>query len=203
MDKAILDRRQTELPSLYWYSQTLGAGRGIEDLVAALPHIKYPIEVHLRGKPAPHYEMLLRNRLPTSWQNRVFIHPRVENEKVLSRLAEHDIGFAGEQPEPRSRDLTVTNKILQYLLGGLAVVASDTRGQREVAMSAAGAVTLYQAGDALDLARQLNTMLSSSSQLRQAKANALQAAEETFSWERVAPTVIEGVQDALTAPHEG
>jgi len=54
----------------------------------------------------------------------------VDGDDLLSRIAEHDIGFAGEMPHCRSRDLTVTNKILQYLLAGLAVVASGTAGQR-------------------------------------------------------------------------
>jgi len=44
---------------------------------------------------------------------------------LLSRIAEHDIGFAGEMKHCRSRDLTVTNKILQYLLAGIAVVAGN------------------------------------------------------------------------------
>ena len=68
---------------------------------------------------------------------------------MLSRIAEHDIGFAGEQNYCRSRDLTVTNKILHYLLGGLAVIASDTAGQRQIAAQAGEAVRVYPARTSL------------------------------------------------------
>ena len=134
------DRRDPGLPSIFWYSQTLGPGRGIEDLVAALPLLERTAEVHLRGRAVADFEAGIRSRLPQAWQQRLFFHPLVANNELASRVAEHDIGFAGEVPHCRSRDLTVTNKILHYLVGGLAVVASDTAGQREVAARAPGAI---------------------------------------------------------------
>ena len=127
----------------------------------------------------------------------MFLHPLVPNEELLSRLAEHDIGFAGEQPYCRSRDLTVTNKILHYLLGGLAVVASDTAGQREVAMQASGAVTLYEPGNPVALAQALRTLIDSPDNLARAKAASLQAAERTFCWERQEPILLQNIQEAL------
>ena len=149
------------LPSIYWFSQTLGPGRGLEDLIAALPLLDRDIEIHLRGRAAPGVNEWIRSQTPARWRDRVFLHPLVPNEELLSRLAEHDVGFAGEQPYCRSRDLTVTNKILHYLLGGLAVIASDTVGQREVAMQASGAVTLYEPGNSAALAQALQTLIDS------------------------------------------
>jgi glycosyltransferase involved in cell wall biosynthesis len=118
---------------------------------------------------------------------------------LLSRIAEHDIGFAGDLPTIRSRDLTVTNKILQYLLGGLAVVASDTAGQREVAEKAPGAVLLYPSGDSVALAAQLNALLNSPQRLQGAKAAALQAAQTVFCWERQEQVLVDLVERALDA----
>ncbi len=73
----------------------------------------------------------------------------------------------------RSRDLTVTNKILHYLLAGLAVVASDTAGQSEISEQATGAVAIYPAGDSKALANHLNALLASPERLRAAKLAAL------------------------------
>jgi glycosyltransferase involved in cell wall biosynthesis len=191
------DRRDTGLPSIYWFSQTLGPGRGLEDLIAALPLFDRDVEVHLRGRAAPGMNEWIRLQTPARWHERVFLHPLVPNEELLSRLAEHDIGFAGEQPFCRSRDLTVTNKILHYLLGGLAVVASDTAGQREVAMQASGAVTLYEPGNPAALAQALRTLIDSPDDLVRAKAASLQAAERTFCWERQEQILLQNIQDAL------
>jgi glycosyltransferase involved in cell wall biosynthesis len=191
------DRRNTAVPSIYWFSQTLGPGRGLEDLIAALPLFDRDVEVHLRGRAAPGINEWIRSQTPERWHERLFLHPLVPNEELMSRLAEHDIGFAGEQPYCRSRDLTVTNKILHDLLGGLAVVASDTAGQREVAMQASGAVTLYEPGNPAALAQALRTLIDSPDGLARAKAASLQAAERTFCWERQEQALLQNIQDAL------
>jgi len=192
------DRRNAGIASICWYSQTLGPGRGLEDLVAAMPFIESEAEIHLRGRAAPGMEKWIRSRIPERWQQRVFFHPLVPNDELLSRIAEHDVGFAGEMKHCRSRDLTVTNKLLHYLLGGLAIVASDTAGQREVAARAAGAVQLYEAGNSQALATALDSLLESAERLGRAKAAALQAAERTFSWEREEGALLEAVAVALS-----
>ncbi len=191
------DRRNTAVPSIYWFSQTLGPGRGLEDLIAALPLLDRDVEIHLRGRAAPGMGEWIRSQMPARWRERVVLHLLVPNEELLSRLAEHDIGFAGEQPYCRSRDLTVTNKILHYLLGGLVVVASDTAGQREVAVQASGAVALYEPGNPAALAQALRTLIDSPDGLARAKAASLQAAEKTFCWEQQEKILLQNIQDAL------
>ncbi|MEJ7609349.1 MAG: hypothetical protein WKF37_24515, partial [Bryobacteraceae bacterium] len=105
-------------------------------------------------------------------------------------MSEHDIGFAGEMKYCRNKELTVSNKVLHYLLAGLAVVASDTCGQLEVAQQAPGAVFTYASGQPQSLANVINGLLSNSGTLRVAKSKALKAAEQTFCWERQAPKLI-------------
>jgi glycosyltransferase involved in cell wall biosynthesis len=197
LDGKMKDRRNRAVPSIHWYSQTLGPGPGLEELLEALPLVRSEAEIHLRGKMAVGFENAFRSRVPEPWRSRIFIHDLVSNDELLSRIAEHDIGLAGEQTYCRSRDLTVTNKILHYLLGGLAVVASDTAGQREIAAQSLGAVQLYRVGDPAALAEQLNKLLISPEQLRKSKADALRAAEQIFCWERQAPVLINCVAAAL------
>ena len=199
IDGRCKDRRDTAIASICWYSQTLGPGRGIEDLVGAMPLLKYDAEIHLRGHPAPGMVDWIRGRIPERWRQRVFFHPLVANEELLSRIAEHDIGFAGEIPYCRSRDLTVTNKILHYLLGGLAVVASDTAGQREVAMQADDAVALYQPGNPAALANALDGLLASHALLAHAKSTALQIARDFLCWEGQERTLLASIAATLAA----
>jgi glycosyltransferase involved in cell wall biosynthesis len=191
------ERRNTAIPSICWYSQTLGPGRGIEDLVGAVPLLKCEAEIHLRGRAAPGMTDWIRDRIPEHWRQRLFFHPLVANAELLSRIAEHDIGFAGEMPYCRSRDLTVTNKILHYLLGGLAVVASDTAGQREVAMQAEDAVAVYQPGNPAALANALDGLLASHVLLAHAKSAALLAAKNSLCWEGQERTLSAAIAAAL------
>jgi len=198
LDWKTLDRRDLGIPSVLWYSQTLGTDRGLGDLFDALPLVKAGFEIHLRGKPAAGFEDWLAAKVPARWRQRVFIHPLVSNAELLSRIAEHDIGFAGEQKNiSRNRDLTVTNKILHYLLGGLAVLASDTAGQKETAAKASGAVRVYRSGDAASLAQELNALLGSTELLRTSKTAALATAEKEFCWELQTPVLVQSVKNAL------
>ena len=193
------DRMSRTRPSIHWFSQTLGRGRGLEDLLASLPLLEYDAEVHLRGSPADGFPEWLARAVPENWRDRIFVHNLVSENELLSRVAEHDVGFAGEMKYCRSRDLTITNKILQYLLAGLAVVASDTTGQREVAIQAPGAVSLYSSGDSAGLAACLNALFASPELLSHAKTAALLAAERTFCWERQGRKLLEAVSYALAS----
>jgi glycosyltransferase involved in cell wall biosynthesis len=200
LDGSVKDRRNKDIPSIHWFSTTLGHGRGLDKLLAAIPLLKYDVEIHLRGKPSVGFEAWVKTQVPNRWRDRVFIHPVVRNDELLARIVEHDIGFAGETKECLSRDLTITNKVLHYLLGGLAVVASDTAGQKEVAEQAPGAVLLYAAENVRALADVLNGLLGSPERMRQAKAAALQAAKETFCWERQEAVLLEAFERTLRQP---
>ena len=54
-ENAVKDRQNTGRPSIHWYSQTLGRGRGLEELITALPRISGEAEIHLRGESAAGY----------------------------------------------------------------------------------------------------------------------------------------------------
>ena len=119
---------------------------------------------------------------------------------LASLIARHDIGLALEQAFIVNRDLTITNKILQYLNAGLAVVASDTAGQREVLARAPGAgmiVSLFQTDE---LAGHLDGLLRDRPRIATMGEAARRAAEETYCWEKEAPNLLAAVRKALEAP---
>jgi glycosyltransferase involved in cell wall biosynthesis len=190
LDGLRLDRRDSKRPSLIWFSQVIGPGRGLETIVDCLGELHVPLEVHIRGNGDPAYEAALQQRAPADKRDQIVFHPQVPHSSLLSRLVEHDMGFAGDIPHCENRDLTITNKILQYLLAGLAVVASDTRGHREVAQRATAAVSMFTAADPRSLAATLNALLSDPERLSRARADALEAAERHFCWERSAPVLL-------------
>jgi glycosyltransferase involved in cell wall biosynthesis len=197
LDGALRDRRDRSRMSLHWYSQTIGPGRGLEELFLALPQLRGELEIHLRGTLGSAGRDWLNGLIPDAWRERVQVHPQVPNAELLSRIAEHDVGLAGETKHTRNHDLTVSNKILQYLLAGLAVVASDTAGQREVGARVPAAILLYRSDDPASLADQLNRLLAEPERVARAKTAALAGAREHFSWEPLAPRLVESVAAAL------
>lgn len=184
-------------PTLHWFSQTIGPGRGLETLFQSLPYIKTPVEIHLRGHCSAANREWINSQIPEEWCDRVCIHPTVANAELPARIAEHDIGLALELPELPSRNLTITNKLFQYLQAGLAVVATDTAGQREVFSYDAKIGHLIPPDNPIALANALNDLLQHPEKLKAAQQVALHVSQEYFCWEKHSDQLLELVDRTL------
>jgi glycosyltransferase involved in cell wall biosynthesis len=193
------DRSDRITPSLHWFSQTIGPGRGLETLFKALPLIQGLIQIHLRGNCPPAYQTWLQDQLPADWRDRFFVHDTVNNQELPARIAEHDIGLALETATIPSRDLTVTNKIFQYLEAGLAIIATDTTGQKEVLQICSLAGQLVASDDAPSLAAAINHWIAHPDQLAIAKQAATRA-DEALNWKTQADRLVQQAAAALLLP---
>jgi len=171
--------------SLYWISQTIGAHRGLENVVRALGFLKEtPVRVFLRGDWQNGYEARLRMiaddlHVP---QHMIISLPRVAYDEIVSSAAPYDVGLAIEEPTSRNHELCVPNKMLMYLSAGLAVAATGTPGQIEVMKKIPGAGFVFPWDDPESLARNLSVWVENPDLLVKAKAAALRAAREHFNW---------------------
>ena len=197
IDGEMRDHSDRQIPSLHWFSQTIGEGRGLEVLFRSLRSISIPLEIHLRGNCSEYARRWVNGLVPEPWSRKVFIHPTVPNQELLSRIAEHDIGLALETPEIESRNLTVTNKLFQYLQAGLAVIATNTAGQREVFARRPQIGSLIPADDPRALATAIEELLKDPAKLKAGKAGAVKAAEEEFCWEKQEHRLLTAAEAAL------
>lgn len=197
LDHQVKDRVDRNMPSVHWYSQTIGPGRGIEFLVQSLEDVSVPVELHLRGNIFQQFGKELERLFPHHKGHRLYLHPLVPHKELLSRIAEHDIGLATEEYQPDSRNLTITNKILQYLQAGIAVVATDTLGQQEVARAAPEAVALFKSHDRSGFSALLNDLIMNPVKLQRAKESSLAAAKEQFCWEKQEPILLHRISEVL------
>jgi glycosyltransferase involved in cell wall biosynthesis len=189
--------RPAEAPSFFWFSQRLGPGRGLEQFLAAWQLTTRPSRVVLLGEPAAGYREELLASLPPTRRPAVAFLDCVPPAALPSLIARHDIGLALEGSELPSRNLTITNKILQYLNAGLAVVASDTAGQREVLAQGPDAGVLVRPTGSAEFAAALDALLGSSERLSHRQHAARQLAETVYCWEREAPRLVALVESAL------
>ncbi|TWT96285.1 glycosyltransferase family 4 protein [Neorhodopirellula pilleata] len=196
LDGKQLDRQHPNRLSVFWFSQTLGPQRGLEDLMAATHHIQADAEIHLRGNCSAGFREQLLSSAATNYRDRIFIHRQCSHRELISRIAEHDIGFAGETAYCPSRDLTITNKVLQYLQAGVPLVASNTSGQREVQRCCPDGVQLYEPGDAKALAAAIDRWSDADVRTNAARA-ALSIAETEFNWERTSAKLVKAFTSAL------
>jgi glycosyltransferase involved in cell wall biosynthesis len=190
-------KNQQAPPSLHWFSQTIGPGRGLELLCEALPHLPAPLPIHLRGNCTDSTRQWLYSLIPEVWQPWVSIHPTVPNDQLHACIAEHDIGLALERADLTSTNLTVSNKMFQYMQAGLAVIATDTAGQQEVYQQAPGMGHLVPWQDPIALAAAIRALTQNPGALESAQRTAVQAFQNQFCWERQSDRLLEAVNRAL------
>ena len=190
------DRSDPAILSVHWFSQHLGPDRGLELLFAALPLLKNPVQIYLRGACSPATRRWLNDSISPSCRARVTLLPLVSGAELLSRIAEHDVGLALETNSIPSRDLSISNKLFQYLQAGLAVIATNTRGQREVLQPCGEAATLLPQSSARLLAEKIDLFAAQPELLAQARPAALRAAK-AFCWERQKETLVQAAARAL------
>jgi glycosyltransferase involved in cell wall biosynthesis len=188
------------VPSILWFSQTVGPGRGLEAFVAGWALVGRPSRLVLLGAVSDKTRADLLHLVPENLRERVSFVPAVSPLQLPSFIAGHDVGLALEDPSIPNRDLTITNKILQYMNAGLAIIASDTAGQREALSFAPGAGVVCNTGDAPRLAAEIDSLIGNPARMDAMGRASRRAAEMKYCWEKQAPLLLERVAAVLAGP---
>lgn len=184
--------------SLYWYSQTIGPDRGLEDVLQALAQLDARVQMTVRGCWAAGYEeqfFALARKFGVA--ERVRVLPPAPPEQLIERAAQHDVGLALETGEVENRQLCVTNKIFSYLLAGLAVAATETPGQRGIMAGIPDAGFLYVTGAANSLANHLRYWLEHPAALRAAQEKAWSLGTTRYNWDLEKEKLVAAVKNVL------
>lgn len=197
LQPALATSEPGKTPTLFWYSQTIGPGRGLEAFLRALNQTNAPSRLCLLGEIGPDYKNHLLNLLSGPHQASVEFLPLTSPSHLPQVIARHDIGFALEETEPANKNLTISNKILQYLNAGLTIVASKTAGHREVLQGTPDAGILVDTGNSVQFTKTLDDLLSNPDALRKRQQAARKLAEDKYCWEKEAPKLLALVERAL------
>lgn len=187
---------------LYWFSQTIGPHRGLEDAVRAIGRLApHEIELHLRGTWQAGYEARLRavaNEAGVA-QTRIIAHPPGDADEMVRLAAACDVGLASESPITVNNDVLLSNKIFTYLLAGNAIAASRTTGQTRLLHELWGAAVWYDPGDPDSLATALMPWIGDRRALDGARRTAWCLGETRFNWDREQRLFLDLVARALPA----
>jgi glycosyltransferase involved in cell wall biosynthesis len=194
-----------EMPSLYWFSQTIGENRGLEEIVAALACMKTKAELVLRGNASPGYVNRLLATARTvggdELVKRIKILPVAAPDAMARLSAEHDIGLSVETSTTGNRDICLTNKIFIYLLAGIPVLLSRTAAHTELASQLGSAAILVDLQSAQNTAAALDNFLASRDMQIRAREKAWRLSRERFNWDIEQKKLLVAVEKALaTAP---
>lgn len=184
--------------SLYWVSQTIGPGRGIEPLLAILAQMRTPVTLSLRGTISPAYESALQATVTTtSYRGRLELLPSAPPAEMARLAATHDLGLAIEPLYPENRHLCLSNKIFTYLLAGLPVAHTPTRAQLELSRQLGPAAVLVDFDDIAGSAHRLDAYLSNADLQRTARAEAWRLGQTRYNWDFEQRALLDAVATAL------
>lgn len=171
---------------LFWFSQTIGKGRGLEDAIKAISLLKKEhISLTLLGnidQTHQNYFSMLANRLGLTENQLHFIAPVAPN-LIFNMANKYDVGLALEQTTPFNRDICLTNKIFTYLTSGLAIIATDTTAQKQFINKYPNIGKTYPNGDIIALSTVINHYDEHHDRLNDAKLVAHQLAKHELNWE--------------------
>lgn len=179
-NKMIENHFPNKIPSLIWFSQTIGPGRGLETLIQSLEILDIPITLNLIGNCCIGYDENLKSIFPFYNKHTLFFYPTVPHSELLPLIAQNDIGLALENNFPGNKDTTVSNKILQYAQAGIKTLATNTQGQIEVAAYFPETIKIVTVNKPEEWAQQLKYLINSP------KVNKREQFEifiKHFSWE--------------------
>ena len=169
---------------VYWFSQTIGPGRGLEDAVLALGRAGVAAHLALRGRPQPGYlDALTALAAVHAPRLEIVPLPPAPPDTMVDCARGYDVGLALEQMTPRNRQLCLTNKAFTYILAGMAVAVTDTPGQHALGADLGRAAALVPVGDVGALAAAFARWAGDPAELDCAKRTAWNAAARRWHWE--------------------
>ena len=163
------------------YLGRYNAERGLLEMLRAMPMIDRRAMLCLRGG-GPLQATLEEEARLLGVAGRVRFLPPVPPDQLVGTMGGYAIGIVPYVPTSLNNYLCTPNKLFEYLMGGLAVVASDLPELRTV-VAGEGLGLLYAPGDPADLARAIDALLVDPERLATARAAARRSAEGRYNWE--------------------
>ncbi|MBD2297296.1 glycosyltransferase [Nostoc sp. FACHB-190] len=175
---------QTSQPSLYWFSQTIGPGRGLESIIQAMGQMQTPVHLHLRGLVAAGYAQQLKELAQkVGIGDRLHLLPPAPPSEMVRLAALHDLGLCLELNQPFNRAICLTNKIFTYLLAGLPILMSKTPAQEEIYEELKETALLVNIHEPAAIAIALDQWFSNPVKLKLACAEAWNSGREIYNWD--------------------
>ncbi|WP_152354400.1 glycosyltransferase [Brachybacterium subflavum] len=176
------------------YGGRLTTARGIEETIAALPHLDARVHFVLLGYGEADYERsILAAARAAGVQDRVHLVGAVAPAEVSAALADGDVAVVHVQPVCLSYRFALPNKLFESIRAGLPIAAADLPDMRAV-VEELGVGEVFEGSDPVELAAALQRILASPEDYRE---RAREAAPD-LTWEDEATGLLEAYRLVLT-----
>lgn len=184
---------------LYWFSQTIGPGRGLEAVIDTLALMQTPAELSLRGLCTDTFRHTLQSRATAAGlRTPLRFLPAAPPAEMARLAADHHVGLSVENTYPPNRDICLTNKIFTCLLAGLPVALTPTRAQSALAPALGEAALLLDfQNQPAQAAAALDALARSPARLASARARAWELSRTRYNWDTEQLSFLASITTAL------
>ncbi len=179
-----MERTFKGVPTVYWFGQTIGTASRAEQIVRAMPLVKAPFRLVLRGNPTTEYVKSLRKLAAgLSCAERLIVLPVCEPAKMVTLASEHDVLFGSQPGQSLYNQCAIGNKVMTGILAGLAILFSDTVAHRRLLAQFPGLGECVRDEDEEDVARALNHWFSPALPVRVVQQHCWDVATQHLNWD--------------------
>lgn len=196
LDRNVVHKENDGTLKLWWFSQKIGRGRGLEDIIKAVGLSgKNNVHITFIGIIADDIREMLTKLATDSGMKADQLHILAPVSEVeLFRIGQtQDIGLALEIGEPDNRKYCLTNKIFTYLLASNAIIFSDSLSQKVFWEEHPECGSLYERGNIEQLAAIINKYATDATYLQHHKNVSSQLAATTYNWEMESKKLVDWV----------
>ena len=184
---------------LFWFSQTTGLKRGLQDAVMAMNKVNdFEIECTIVGDASESVKEVL-NGLLTNPKHRLDFKQPCGEKELIEMSSTHHVGLALEPGFSLNNNIALSNKLFTYLLAGNAVILSATDAQEIFYKEYPGTGWLYRSGDTNAFAAILKQCYTDAALLEIIRKNAWQLADTKLNWENESVKLLGLVQAACSS----
>jgi len=183
---------------VYWFSQTIGLDRGLQEFIAGMARAKARVALDIRGSDRwGNGDRLMTLARQLGVADHIRILPTASPDDMVRLAAHYDLGLSLETDATLNRRICLTNKIFTYLLAGVPVMMSDTPAQAALAPDLGAAAALVSLRDADGIARDLDRLALSNETLAAAKATAWRLGRDRYNWDIEKQALLDRVGSAF------
>ncbi|MES2848588.1 MAG: hypothetical protein V4685_06005 [Bacteroidota bacterium] len=182
---------------LFWFSQTVGLKRGVQDIIAAMNLITdFEIELTILGDTSEQVKQVF-NTVFTNKKHQLIFLPACNEQALINTAAWHHIGLALEPGFSLNNNIALSNKLFTYLLAGNAAILSGTPAQQLFYNEYPGTGWCYSTGDIKALADILEQAYNNENLLQSKRQAAWQLANTKLNWENEQEVFLNLVKKAV------
>lgn len=181
-----LESHQHPVLKVFWFSQTIGQARGLEDVLKALDGFKArEVEIHLLGNlrtsDALFFESLtLKHGIEDGI---IHYHKSISENELLLFARNFDVGLSLETGAPLNRDLCLNNKLFVYMQAGLATLATATNAQKDFFTAHPDGSILIPLGVPEKIAIAFRWLIAHPEELNKMRKYQDELAKSVYNWE--------------------